>query len=162
MNTYWPVCREHKYCSICRRQTKQGLELRRSMRRIVDIGTDDFECPDKLPWLKSVLTLEEIAAFHRLTDDIEMTKVVKVESNITPRFSPNMLNSLIAQYPGVKTLFAADHPLVKALDAMLAGMDSTLGCTGCRRKRLMRQIAVAVDGCTDEERRKLLSLVPAI
>ena len=160
MNTYWLVCKGHKFCAVCRRQTKQGLELRRSMRRMIDTGTDDFECPDKLPWLKEQLTLEEMVAFNKLTDDIEMEKLVKIENVITPRFSPTMLNGLIAQYPVIKTLFATEHPLVKALDATITGISSTLGCTGCRRRRLMRMIAVAVDGCSDEERRKLLTLVP--
>ena len=159
MDTAWTLCREYKYCAVCRRKNKDGLALRRSMRRMIDPGVDDFECPDKLPWLNEQLTQEGLEAFNRLADELEFNKVVKQENEITPRFSPDMINVLVAKTIEVKHLFPIDHPIIKALDGMVQGMTNPGGCSGCTRRRLLRQIAVVIDGCSDEERRRLLPLV---
>lgn len=155
----WTVCKGHKYCAVCRRKNKDGLALRQSMRRMIDPGKDDFDCPDGLPWLSENPTPEEVTVLTTATDNIEMEKLVKTENDITPRFSPAMLQLLVGQHFAVRSLFPVDHALVKALDEMIVGMTNPSGCTGCRLKRLTRQIAAAVDGCTDAERRKLLPLV---
>jgi hypothetical protein len=153
------MCRGRRYCALCRRAGREGDAFRSSVAGLYDTGGANWKCPHNLPELPNAFTLDELNAFNRHVEELVLEPLRTKDLSGRSAFDRDMVQTLILQQHIVREMLPKEHRVIQALDELVKAEGTSGGCSGCRRKHFLREIAGAIDTCSLEEKEKLRALI---